>query len=40
MMLYCNPCNRIKLIRALKEKNGLVLTPGFTEIGTQAWTIY
>jgi D-glycero-alpha-D-manno-heptose-7-phosphate kinase len=40
MMLYCNPCNRIKLIRALKEKNGLVLTPSFTEIGTQAWTIY
>jgi D-glycero-alpha-D-manno-heptose-7-phosphate kinase len=40
MMIYCDPCNRIKLIRALKEKNGLVLTPSFTEIGTQAWTIY
>jgi D-glycero-alpha-D-manno-heptose-7-phosphate kinase len=40
MMIYCNPCNRIKLTRALKEKNGLVLTPSFTEIGTQAWTIY
>jgi D-glycero-alpha-D-manno-heptose-7-phosphate kinase len=40
MMIYCNPCNRIKLIRALKKKDGLVLTPSFTEIGTQAWTIY
>ncbi|GHV40979.1 dehydrogenase [Spirochaetia bacterium] len=40
MMIYCNPCSRIKLIRALKEKNGIVLTPSFTEIGTQAWTIY
>jgi D-glycero-alpha-D-manno-heptose-7-phosphate kinase len=40
MMIYCNPCRRVGLIRALKEKDGLVLTPSFTEIGTQAWTIY
>ena len=40
MMIYCNPCRRIKLIRALKEKKGMVLTPSFTETGTQAWTIY
>jgi D-glycero-alpha-D-manno-heptose-7-phosphate kinase len=40
MMIYCNPCRRMELIRALKEKQGLVLTPSFTEIGTQAWTIY
>jgi D-glycero-alpha-D-manno-heptose-7-phosphate kinase len=40
MMIYCNPCNRISLIRALKKKDGMVLTPSFTEIGTQAWTIY
>jgi D-glycero-alpha-D-manno-heptose-7-phosphate kinase len=40
MMIYCNPCKRIALIKALKEKNGLVLTPSFTEIGTQAWTLY
>jgi len=40
MMIYCNPCNRISLIRALKEKQGIVLTPSFTETGTQAWTIY
>ena len=40
MMIYCNPCKRISLIRALKEKQGLVLTPSFTETGTQAWTIY
>jgi D-glycero-alpha-D-manno-heptose-7-phosphate kinase len=40
MMIYCNPCGRIALIKALKEKNGLVLTPGFTETGTRAWTLY
>ena len=40
MMIYCNPCNRTSLIRALKEKPGIVFTPSFTEIGTQAWTIY
>jgi len=40
MMIYCNPCNRVNLIRALKKKEGIVLTPSFTEIGTQAWTIY
>ena len=40
MMIYCNPCRRIELINALREKQGLVLTPSFTEIGTQAWTIY
>ena len=40
MMIYCNPCKRIALIRALKEKHGMVLTPSFTETGTQAWTIY
>ncbi|MCL2719893.1 MAG: dehydrogenase [Treponema sp.] len=40
MMIYCNPCNKIPLINALKEKQGMVLTPTFTETGTQAWTIY
>jgi len=40
MMIYCNPCNRINLIRALKKKEGIVLTPSFTETGSQAWTIY
>jgi len=39
MMIYCDPCRRISLIRALKEKQGMVLTPGFTEIGTQAWRL-
>jgi len=39
MMIYCDPCQRVKLIRALKEKQGTVLVPNFTEIGTQAWTI-
>ena len=40
MMIYCNPLNRIKLINALSQKQGKIMTPGFTEIGTQAWTIY
>jgi D-glycero-alpha-D-manno-heptose-7-phosphate kinase len=40
MMIYCNPCNRINLIHSLKEKDGIVLTPSFTESGSQAWTIY
>ena len=40
MMIYCNPCNRITLTNALKKRDGIVLTPSFTEIGTQAWTIY
>jgi D-glycero-alpha-D-manno-heptose-7-phosphate kinase len=40
MMIFCNPQKRIQLIKALKKKNGLVLTPSFTEIGTQAWTLY
>jgi D-glycero-alpha-D-manno-heptose-7-phosphate kinase len=40
MMLYCDPCRKTGLVRALKEKGGAVLTPSFTEIGTQAWTIY
>ncbi|MDR1904607.1 MAG: dehydrogenase [Treponema sp.] len=40
MMMYSNPCNRMTLIKALKKKEGQVMTPSFTEIGTQAWTIY
>jgi D-glycero-alpha-D-manno-heptose-7-phosphate kinase len=40
MMIFCPPKQRIQLIRALQERKGLVLTPSFTEIGTQAWTIY
>jgi len=40
MMIYCNPCNRISLIHALKKREGIVLTPSFTETGSQAWTIY
>jgi D-glycero-alpha-D-manno-heptose-7-phosphate kinase len=45
MMIYCNPCRRITLINALKERHngtsmaGMVLTPSFTEIGSQAWTL-
>ncbi|GMO64607.1 MAG: dehydrogenase [Treponemataceae bacterium] len=40
MMIYCNPVNKVRLINALKKKEGIVFTPSFTEIGTQAWTIY
>jgi D-glycero-alpha-D-manno-heptose-7-phosphate kinase len=39
MMIFCNPCRRIELIRALKEKQGIILTPSFTETGTQAWRL-
>ena len=40
MMIYCDPCRRIELISALRKKEGMILTPSFTETGTQAWTIY
>jgi D-glycero-alpha-D-manno-heptose-7-phosphate kinase len=40
MMLFCDPRSRMTLIRALKKRDGVVMTPSFTEIGTQAWTIY
>ena len=39
LMIYCNPRRRTELIRALEKKQGLIKTPSFTEIGTQAWTI-
>jgi D-glycero-alpha-D-manno-heptose-7-phosphate kinase len=40
MMIYVNPANRVRLIKALEKKDGFVITTGFTEIGTQAWTLY
>jgi D-glycero-alpha-D-manno-heptose-7-phosphate kinase len=40
MMIYCDPCRRVELVRALKKKEGVVLTPSFTETGTHAWTIF
>jgi len=40
MMLFCDPRERTRLIGSLKERGGQVLTPTFTETGTQAWTIY
>jgi D-glycero-alpha-D-manno-heptose-7-phosphate kinase len=39
LMCYCNPGNRMRLIRALKKRDGVVITPTFTETGTQAWTV-
>ena len=39
MMIYCDPCKKNSLIRALKEKQGVVMTPSFTEIGTQGWRL-
>jgi D-glycero-alpha-D-manno-heptose-7-phosphate kinase len=39
MMIYCNPCKRIQLIRSLSKKQGMVLTPSFTETGTQGWRL-
>ena len=40
MMIYCDPCRRIALINSLKVKQGTVLTPSFTETGTQSWILY
>jgi D-glycero-alpha-D-manno-heptose-7-phosphate kinase len=40
MMIYCNPCKKPSIVTALRKKGGIVMTPSFTEIGTQAWTIY
>jgi D-glycero-alpha-D-manno-heptose-7-phosphate kinase len=40
MMIYVNPVNRVKLIKALKKKDGYVITTTFTETGTQAWTLH
>jgi D-glycero-alpha-D-manno-heptose-7-phosphate kinase len=40
MMIYCDPCNKAKLVKELKKKDGLVQPVSFTEIGAQAWTIY
>jgi D-glycero-alpha-D-manno-heptose-7-phosphate kinase len=40
MMLYCNPCDRVKLVKSLKEKEGHVETVSFTDEGAQAWVIY
>jgi D-glycero-alpha-D-manno-heptose-7-phosphate kinase len=40
MMIYCDPCRRVGLIRALKNREGTALTPSFTETGTQAWTLF
>ncbi|MDR0539711.1 MAG: dehydrogenase [Spirochaetaceae bacterium] len=40
MMIYCNPVHRMRLVNALKEKGGTLFNASFTEIGTQAWTIY
>jgi len=40
MMIFCDPCRRISLINALKQKQGMILTPSFTETGTQGWSIY
>jgi D-glycero-alpha-D-manno-heptose-7-phosphate kinase len=40
MMIYCNPVNRVRLVNALKTRGGVVFNTSFTEIGTQAWTIY
>ena len=39
MMIFCDPCRRAQLIRALKKKQGIIVSPTFTETGTQAWTI-
>jgi D-glycero-alpha-D-manno-heptose-7-phosphate kinase len=39
MMIYVDPANRARLIKALKKKDGYAITTTFTETGTQAWTL-
>jgi D-glycero-alpha-D-manno-heptose-7-phosphate kinase len=39
MMIFCDPCKRVGLMNALKERGGRVFTTSFTEIGTQGWRI-
>ncbi|WP_425806381.1 dehydrogenase [Desulfitobacterium sp. Sab5] len=39
MMIICDPKKRFELTKALKEKDGFVISTSFTEKGTQAWTL-
>ena len=40
MMIVCDPVKRFELVEKLKNTDGKVMVTGFTELGTQAWTLY
>lgn len=42
MMIYCDPTQRYRLMQQLRTltRDGFVLPVSFTELGTQAWTLY
>jgi D-glycero-alpha-D-manno-heptose-7-phosphate kinase len=40
MMILCDPKRRYRLVEVLREKNGMVILPSFTEKGSEAWTLY
>lgn len=40
MMIICDPKKRFELVKALKERDGIVMLTSFTEKGTEAWTLY
>lgn len=40
MMIVCDPAKRFELVEKLKNTDGKVIVAGFTERGTQAWTLY
>lgn len=40
MMILCDPKRRYELVKALKETDGQVMLAAFSELGTQAWTLY
>lgn len=40
MMILCDPKRRFELMERLKQTDGRVMVCSFTELGTQAWTLY
>ena len=40
MMIVCDPTKRFELVEKLRQTDGKVMVTGFTERGTQAWTLY
>lgn len=40
MMIICDPIRRYELVDELKKTDGRVMVTSFTELGTQAWTLY
>lgn len=40
MMILCEPTEKYSLIKKLKEKDGIVMSPTIHDDGAKAWTIY